>query len=201
MVDGASRALGVRAAAKELGVVVDDMVISMATDSSGAKSFASRRGTGRIRHIEVKWLWLQQAVADGRFRMQKVLRKKNPADMLTKFKTLRDYSEQLSRINLEVVSGKAGFVAEPADAPELLQMEAIVSKGAAQRALAEGSTPVPVLWGGSRRLNWADATEEECGESTIPSVPFCRSEACHRPGVTTSICCYRGSSDRVVGKR
>ena len=26
----------------------------MATDSSGAKSFASRRGSGRIRHIEVK---------------------------------------------------------------------------------------------------------------------------------------------------
>ena len=61
MVDGASRALGMRTVAKELGIDVEDMVVEMATDSSGAKSFASRRGAGRIRHIEVKWLWLQQA--------------------------------------------------------------------------------------------------------------------------------------------
>ena len=47
-------------AAKELGITVEDLSVEMATDSSGAKSFASRRGSGRIRHIEVKWLWLQQ---------------------------------------------------------------------------------------------------------------------------------------------
>ena len=46
--------------------------VELATDSGGAKSFASRRGSGCIRHIEVEWLWLQQAVADGRFRMTKV---------------------------------------------------------------------------------------------------------------------------------
>ena len=58
--------------ANELGIVVEDSSVEMMTDSSGAKSFASRRGSGRIRHIEVKWQWLQQAVADGRFRMSKV---------------------------------------------------------------------------------------------------------------------------------
>ena len=163
VVDGASRALGVRAAAKELGVVVDDLVVSMATDSSGAKSFASRRGTGRIRHIEVKWLWLQQAVADGRFRMQKVLGTRNAADMITKFKHLRDYDDQLSRINIKLVSRRAGDIAEPADAPERLQVSAFASKGVAPRASAEESTSEPTFWGGRNRFSWADATEEECG--------------------------------------
>ena len=80
VVDGASRALGMQTAAKELGITVEDLSVEMATDSSGAKSFASRRGSGRIRHIEVKWLWLQQAVA------AKVAGSLNPADILTKYK-------------------------------------------------------------------------------------------------------------------
>ena len=83
VVDGASRALGMQTAAKELGIVVEDLVVEVATDSSGAKSFASRRGSGRIRHIEVKWLWLQSEVAKGRFRMRKVAGTENPADVVT----------------------------------------------------------------------------------------------------------------------
>ena len=108
LVDGASRALGLQAAAKELGVVVEELVVESATDSSGAKSYASRRGAGRIRHIEVKWLWLQQAVAEGRFRMVKVLGTNNPADVLTKYKNLSDYRYQLDKINIEVVAKGQG---------------------------------------------------------------------------------------------
>ena len=59
-------------AANELGIVVEGSSVEMTTDSSSAESFASRRSSGRIRHIEVKRPWLQQAVADGRFRMSKV---------------------------------------------------------------------------------------------------------------------------------
>ena len=51
-------------AAKELGIEVGDLSVEIATDSSGAKSFASRRGSGRIRHVEVMWLWLHQALND-----------------------------------------------------------------------------------------------------------------------------------------
>ena len=91
-----------QAAARELGVEVDEMVVEMATDSSGAKSFASRRGSGRIRHIEVKWLWLQSEVAKGRFRMRKVAGTENPADIVTKYKALREYQEQLSRVSVAV---------------------------------------------------------------------------------------------------
>ena len=71
--------------------------MEIATDSRGAKSFASPRGSGRIRHIEVKWLWLEQAVADGRFRMTKVAGAKNPPDVLTKHKGVRDLQEQPTR--------------------------------------------------------------------------------------------------------
>ena len=149
LVDGASRALGVQAAAKELGVVVNELVIEVATDSSAAKSYASRRGAGRIRHIEVRQLWLQQAVADGRFRLIKVLGLHNPADVLTKYKSIGDYQNLLGGVNIEVVArqrGRGGAGGGAADG------------GAA----AEEGVAAAVEW---RRLDgelsWADALEEE----------------------------------------
>ena len=53
-VEGATRAIGMQNAAKELGMNVKDMQVEMRTDSSAAKSFASRRGSGRVRHIDTK---------------------------------------------------------------------------------------------------------------------------------------------------
>ena len=70
VVGGALRALEMQT--QRQNFEVGDLSVEMATDSSGAKSCASRRGSGRTRLIEVVWLWLQQAVADGRFRMTKV---------------------------------------------------------------------------------------------------------------------------------
>ena len=53
----------------------------MSTDSSAAKSFASERDLGRMRHIEVKELWLQEAFCRGRITPSKVEGSKNAADM------------------------------------------------------------------------------------------------------------------------
>ena len=55
----------------------------ISTDSSSAKSFASKRGLGKMRHIEVKDLWLQEAVCRGRIKLFKVIGTKNPADLFT----------------------------------------------------------------------------------------------------------------------
>ena len=101
MVDGATRMLGLEEAAKELGIVGTG--VDLETDASAAKSYASRRGAGRIRHIEVKWLWLQKAVADGRFRLVKLVGTENPADVLTKYKTLAEARELLRPVGVELV--------------------------------------------------------------------------------------------------
>ena len=108
LVDGATRALGLQAAAKELGVAVEDVIVETVTDSSAAKSYASRRGAGRIRHIEVRHLWLQQAVAEGRFRVAKIAGEHNPADVLTKYKSLGDAKRLLASCNVEVEEVPSG---------------------------------------------------------------------------------------------
>ena len=144
LVDGASRALGVQAAAKELGIVAEDMTIEMATDSSAAKSYASRRGAGRVRHIEVRQLWLQQAVADGRFHLVKVLGTQNPADILTKYKSLGECRALLADVNIEVVA-------------KAQDRGAIRDGGAAHSEAAE-----KIGWKClGKGVSWADAYEEE----------------------------------------
>jgi hypothetical protein len=56
----------------------------LATDSSAARSAMMRRGVGRMRHMEVKVLWLQDMVARGRCLVDKVPGVENPADIGTK---------------------------------------------------------------------------------------------------------------------
>ena len=42
-------------------------------DSEAAKSFVARRGLGRMRHIEVRDLWLQEEVRNGKVKVEKIL--------------------------------------------------------------------------------------------------------------------------------
>ncbi len=54
---------------RDLGV---DVRIRSRTDASAAKGIANRRGLGKIRHIEVHQLWLQEKVNRGEIEVMKV---------------------------------------------------------------------------------------------------------------------------------
>ena len=53
-------------------------------DAEAAKGIASRRGLGKMCHLEVRYLWLQEVVRSGRLQLKKVRGTDNPADVLTK---------------------------------------------------------------------------------------------------------------------
>ena len=58
---GAAEGLGVQALARDLGV---ELKVRLVSDSTSARGIACRRGlSGRTRHLETKFLWLQEAVA------------------------------------------------------------------------------------------------------------------------------------------
>ena len=80
MVEGVIKVKGVASVAEELGLGVVDRVVELGTDSSAAKSFVARRGLGRMKHLEVRDLWLQGEVADGKVRVVKVKKDFNAAD-------------------------------------------------------------------------------------------------------------------------
>ena len=84
-----------------------DCKIRLLVDSSAAKSSASRRGLGKLRHLEIKFLWLQECVRRGKVVLSKVRGDINPADVLTKPKSLEDMRLLLNFSCLDWCDGRA----------------------------------------------------------------------------------------------
>ena len=100
MVEGVTRAEGLRTLAWELGFRSLANVIKLGTDSSAAKSFVNRRGLGKMRHLEIRDLWLQEEVEHGRLVVHKVKGDQNAADLMTKVLNLGEVVDRLRWINL-----------------------------------------------------------------------------------------------------
>ena len=77
----------------------------MGTDSAAAKSFVSRRGLGKMRHLEVRDLWLQEEVLRGSVRVEKIPGDRNPADLMTKFLGWKEIEGRLEGLGIEVRPG------------------------------------------------------------------------------------------------
>ena len=61
-----------------------DIPIELFCDSSSARSFAKRRGLGKNRHIDTRYLWLQERIALKHLKLFSVPTTDNPADLFTK---------------------------------------------------------------------------------------------------------------------
>ena len=81
-VRAATRAVGVRSLARDMGFNIDHVVIG--SDSTAAKAMLTRRGTGRVRHLEVGLLWVQARFVSGEFVARKLAGSRNSADLGTK---------------------------------------------------------------------------------------------------------------------
>jgi len=114
MVEGVIRGKGLQNMGRELGMLGMEEVLELEVeekgrkedvleifvDSSAAKGFASKRGVGKMRHMEVKWLWLQKEIRRGRVKVAKVLGTQNPSDLLTKYMRKGDIEDRLGRMNI-----------------------------------------------------------------------------------------------------
>ena len=59
--------------------------IEIKEDSSAAKGIASRRGLGKLKHVDIKELWIQEQVSSEDLKITKVPGTENLADALTKY--------------------------------------------------------------------------------------------------------------------
>ena len=76
-----SKALGLPAMMEDMGI---EFRFHLKTDASAAMGMGMRRGLGKVRHVEVGQLWLQDMIHRGRIGIEKIDGKKNWADALTK---------------------------------------------------------------------------------------------------------------------
>ena len=88
----------------DLGV---ETAIKLHTDSSAAMGICKRSGIGKVRHLAVGQLWVQERLKAGAFRLYKVLGDINPADTLTKSLVRDILDRHIWNMGLQRVGGRA----------------------------------------------------------------------------------------------
>ena len=81
---GAVEALGIVSLGCDLGI---DLGVRLHLDAAAALGILERRGVGRVRHLDVASLWLQEKELKKIIEMRKVPGLENPADLATKYLT------------------------------------------------------------------------------------------------------------------
>ena len=81
LVKALAEGLGLVSLARDLGF---EFKLRLWVDSNTAKAIVSRHGLGKVRHLEVRYLWAQEALRAKKFEVRKISGETNPADVLTK---------------------------------------------------------------------------------------------------------------------
>ena len=107
---GASVGLGLKSIADDLGMKWN---LTVHSDATAAIGICRRKGLGKIRHLAVADLWVQDRVRSGDFKLVKVLGADNPADILTKYVGREVMEKHVENISCYFEEGRA------ASAPEI----------------------------------------------------------------------------------
>ena len=100
---GAAQALGMQSILKDMGW---DLPIEMFSDATAAIGIARRKGLGKIRHLDVSDLWIQDKIRTKQISLQKVLGTENMADVLTKYVDRKIMQGAISKMGLEKMTGR-----------------------------------------------------------------------------------------------
>ena len=106
MTKGGAYALGTQAYFEGWGVSIE--IVGPYSDSSAGLGFGARRGLGKMRHIETRYLWLQDIIAQKALGPRKIDTEKKPSDVLTKAQTKAKLVSALEFIGQRPVTSDKG---------------------------------------------------------------------------------------------
>ena len=101
---GAAQTLGLISLARDLGLELEG---TLHTDANAAIGIAAREGLGKVRHLNVQYLWIQDRVRGGDIKLSKVPGPENPADLLTKHLAAADVLRHLETLCCTLHSSRA----------------------------------------------------------------------------------------------
>ena len=104
MVKGTCEGLGVSSLMKDWD---QKKFLVMMGDSTAALGVIRRKGAGKLRHVNIGMLWVQEKRDGGEVEYRKVGGKENPADLMTKYLTGVMLDAHTGRLGLRFRSGRA----------------------------------------------------------------------------------------------
>jgi hypothetical protein len=97
IVKGVAEVLGLKNLLAECGRPMQAVIY---TDSSAANGVVHRQGSGKVKHLECRQLWVQDAVFSAKVRVEKVGRDYNPADAFTHYTSVHEAIRHFKAIGL-----------------------------------------------------------------------------------------------------
>ncbi len=85
------------------------MGAKLVTDASAALAISQREGLGKLKHIDISWLWIQDVAKRKPVLYGKVPGVQNPADAMTKYLTKQNMDSYMGMLNYEYKEGKAEY--------------------------------------------------------------------------------------------
>ena len=76
-------------------------------DSAAALAIAKRKGSGKLRHINIGLLWVQEKEQKGETTYKKIEGSKNPPDLMTKYVNPQTAATHMRTMNQGVKEGRA----------------------------------------------------------------------------------------------
>jgi hypothetical protein len=143
------------------------------TDATAAKGIATRRGLGKVRHIDTRELWLQEKVGNGDLDIEKVKGTDNVADALTKYVDQGKLHEHIKLVGGETRCDRHEIEIAPAVDPVAVDAEDVSPEEEEDGGNAEDGTGYKVhrVSGDSRichdqatttirKTRWADISDD-----------------------------------------
>ena len=96
--------IGIRQLADDWGIGLEGSVF---VDSSAAIGMVSRQGCGKMRHVRVGLLWIQERQEEGDFEFRKVAGEENPGDLMTKYLGQKVIDRHMSALYQRFEAGRA----------------------------------------------------------------------------------------------
>ena len=141
---GVSQALGVMTLLEDFSLRTRSV---LHTDASAAIGIVRRAGLGKLRHLNVRYLWLQDHLRGGQMDLHKVAGVANAADLVTKHLGPGKAKDHLEAIGVSLEGGRAASAPNLNQAAELGRWRGSGggSGGSGGSCGVEGSGGLPVL--------------------------------------------------------
>ena len=104
LIKGAAQALGIMTMLLDLGAEANATIHA---DASAAIGIVRRTGLGKLRHLNVRYLWLQDHLKGDNLKLTKVAGAENPSDLVTKHLSAPIAKGHLERLCMRTSSGRA----------------------------------------------------------------------------------------------
>ena len=96
--------IGLAQLARDSGI---ELECNVYVDSAAAIGVVNRRGAGKLRHVKVGMLWIQERMEDEELKVHKVRGDQNMADLMTKYLPRKKIDELMESLGQVFVDGRA----------------------------------------------------------------------------------------------